>query len=159
MLPHRQRRKASDREGTTVVEMAFVLPVFLFLVLALIEFAHAQMVNNVLRSACRSAARLGSTEGRSTADVEAHVRQVLSSAVNIDAVHVFVRNAQSLDEGGAVPETGQGFEDMPAIELNDAEPRQMFLVRAKVNYNDIALVPMKFMEGAVLEGQAFMRHE
>ena len=41
----------------------------------------------------------------------------------------------------------------------------MFLVRAKVNYNDIAIVPnipvpgQSFLDEVVLEGQSFMRHE
>lgn len=153
------RRRKQDCSGTTVVETAFVLPVFFFFLLALIEFGHAQMVNNVLRSACRAGARMGSTEGHSTADVEQHVRDVLSSAIDEAAINVFVKNADSLDQGGSVPENGAGFESMPDIELSDSEPRQMFLVRARVDYNDIALVPMPFMEGVVLEGQAFIRHE
>ncbi|MEM6798274.1 MAG: TadE family protein [Planctomycetota bacterium] len=154
-----RRVRPADRNGTTVVETAFVLPVFLLFVLGLIEFGHAMMVNNTLRSACRAAARIGSTEGRSTADVENHVRQVLGAALDVNAVEIFVKNAQSLDDGAPVPESGAGFETLPDIELADAEPRQMYLVRAKVNYNAIALVPMPFLEGAVLEGQAFMRHE
>ncbi|MEM6328647.1 MAG: TadE family protein [Planctomycetota bacterium] len=157
--PKRRPPRRPDRRGTTTVELAFVLPVFLFFVLALIEFGHAMMVNNALRSACRAGARIGSTEGRSTADVENHVRTVLGSALDLGAVEVFVKNAQSLDDGGAVPESGEGFESLPDIELSTAEPRQMYLVRAKVAYNDVALAPLPFMEGVVLEGQAFMRHE
>jgi hypothetical protein len=38
------------------------------------------------------------------------------------------------------------------------------MVRAKVHYNDVAIVPHipylgSFLEDVVLEGQAFMRHE
>lgn len=136
-----------------------VLPVFMFFVLGLIEFGHAHMVNNVLRSACRSGARLGSTEGRTTADVEAHVRAVLGSAIDVNSVEVFVKDAGQFDQGAPVPENQSGFESLPGINLQEAEPRQLFLVRAKVNYNDIALVPMEFMQGVVLQGQALMRHE
>lgn len=147
------------RRGTTIVEMAFVLPVFLFFVFALIEFGHAQMVNNVLRSACRAGARLGSTQGQTATSVESHVRQVLSGAVDVNAVEVFVKDGSSFDAGASVPTQQSGFEALPDVNLQDAEPRQLFLVRAKVNYNDIALVPMPFMSGVVLQGQAFMRHE
>jgi len=154
-----RRRRRSDRAGTSIVETAFVLPVFLIFLFGLIEFGHAHMVSNVLRSACRSAARLGSTQGQTTASAENHVRQVLGAAIDANAVNVFVKNAQSLDDGGDVPETGQGFEDMPGIELGDAEPRQLFLIRARVDYNDIALVPMPFLKNLTIEGQAFMRHE
>lgn len=151
--------KSTDRKGTTVVETAFVLPVFLFFVLALIEFGHAQMVNNTLRSACRAGARLGSTEGRTSAEVKQHVKSILGSAIDVNAVHVFVKDGQDFDDGGSVPESGEGFESKPNLELDGAEPRKLFFIRAKVAYNDIALVPMPFMDGVTLQGQAFMRHE
>jgi hypothetical protein len=151
------------RGGTTVVETALVLPVFLLFVLGLIELGHAQMVKNVLRCACRQAARIGSTEGNTTADVQQRVLDVLGSAVDTEFVDVFVKDASVFDAGGT-PSTGAEIEALPGIELSEAEPRTLFLVRAKVNYNDIAIVPNipylgAFLDEVVLEGQAFMRHE
>jgi Flp pilus assembly protein TadG len=154
---HRPRR-AIDRNGTTVVETAFVLPVFMFFVLSIIEFGHAQMVINVLQSACRNGARIGTTEGTTTTHVLAKVDQTLSSAFETATVDTFVLDASVFDTGSSIP-TGSAIEAMPSIELADAEPRQMFVVRATVLYNDIALVPMPFMNGVVLDGQAIMRHE
>jgi Flp pilus assembly protein TadG len=148
-----------DRSGTTVVETAFVLPVFLMFLFALIEFGHAQMVKNVINSACRTGARMGSTEGRSTADVEAHVRQVLGSLMDANDVSVYVKNASPFDTSPSPATDGESLESLPDIQLSEAEPRQLFVVRAKVEYNDIALVPMPFLSGVVLNGQAFMRHE
>jgi hypothetical protein len=146
------------------VETALVLPVFLLFVLGLIELGHAQMVKHVLRSACRSAARMGTTDGNSTADVRNKALDVLESAVDPDHVQIFVKDASPYDEGGTPPESGEDLEALSDIELSDAEPRQLFLVRAKVHYNDIAIVPNipllgGFLNEVVLEGQAFMRHE
>ena len=155
----RRPRPPEDRNGTTIVETAFVLPVFMFIVLAIIEFGHAQMVINVLQSACRNGARVGTTEGTTTSDVLARVDQTLSSAFETATVDTFVLDASVFDSGGSTPATGSEIEAMPPIELSDAEPRQMFVVRASVPYNDIALVPMPFMNGVVLDGQSFMRHE
>jgi hypothetical protein len=158
-------RPFRSRRGTTVVETAIVLPVFLLFVLGIIEFGHAQMVKNVLRSACRAGARLGSTEGNTTADVEARVREELGSAINPNRVVVFVKNADVYDQGGDVPTSGAALEALPDIELGNAEARQLFLVRAKIDYNDVAVLPMSipylgdYLSGLVLEGQAFMRHE
>lgn len=152
-------RRAHTRRGTTAVEAAFVLPVFLFFVLALIEFGHAQMVMNVLHNACHSGVRLGSTEGASTPDVETRVDEVISSAINSDAANVMVKNAGVFDSTGPYPETASDFAALPDIDLTATEPRQLFMVHASVNYNDIALVPMPFMDGVVLDAQAFMRHE
>ena len=147
------------RHGTTIVETAFVLPVFFFLVFAIFEFAHAQMVINLLNSACRNGARVGAVEGTSTTQVVSSVDQTLSSAIPTAAVSIFVKDASVYDSGGTPPMTGAGIEAMPDINLEDAEPRQMFVVRASVPYNDIALLPMDFMNGVVLDGQSFMRHE
>jgi len=157
-------RKATARRGTTVVETALVLPVFLLFVLGLIELGHAQMVKNVLRSACRAAARMGTTEGNSTADVRNRALQILKSAVDVSDVQIYVKDASSFDSGGAPPQSGADLEALGDIELADAEPRQLFLIRAKIHYNDIAIVPHipylgDFLDDVVLEGQAFMRHE
>jgi hypothetical protein len=135
----KHHRTDANRRGTTAVELAFVLPVFLFLVLSIVEFAHAQMVGNVLRAACRTAVRLGSTGGNSSAQVENHVRQVLSSAVRTAAINVFVKDASEFDAGGLPPANQSQFEAMPAIELADAEARQLFLVRARVGKESVPI--------------------
>ncbi|WP_442482654.1 TadE/TadG family type IV pilus assembly protein [Aeoliella sp. SH292] len=147
------------RRGTTVVETAFVLPVFLIFVLSLIEFGHALMIKNMLRSATRSGARLGATDGNSSSAVEALVKQKLGAVMDPELASVSVKNAQVYDGGGTTPTDGQAIEALPAMEVADADPRQLFLVRARIAYNDVALVPMPFMQDVVLEGQAFIRHE
>ncbi|MEM9352255.1 MAG: TadE/TadG family type IV pilus assembly protein [Planctomycetota bacterium] len=150
--------KARSRRGTSIVETAVVLPVFLLLLFAIFEFGHAQLINNLLASGCRNAARLGSVEGTTTADVTAHVDQVLSAAIDPDALSTFVKDASTVD-AGAAPDSGAAIEAMPNIELSEAEPRQLFVVRASVPYNSIAIVPMPFLKSVTLDAQAFMRHE
>lgn len=158
---HRQRK---SRRGTTVVETALVLPVFLLFVLGLVELGHAVMVAHVLNSSCRQAARIGSTEGNSTASVKAKTLEVLGAAVNPSAVQVYVKDASSFDAGTNPSTTGSSLEAMPSIELSTAKPRQLFMVRAKVRYGDVAIVPNipylgGFLDNVTLEGQAFIRHE
>jgi Flp pilus assembly protein TadG len=159
-----QYRRPRTRRGTTIVETALVLPVFLLFVLGLIELGHAMMVSNVLRSACRQAARIGSTEGNSTADVQAKTLEVLGSAVDPSLVTVYVKDASSFDSSSSPDTSGSALESMPNLELTNAEPRQLFMVRAKVRYEDIAIVPNipflgPFLDNVVVKGQAFMRHE
>jgi hypothetical protein len=158
------RRARQERRGTTVVETAIVLPVFLLFVLALVELGHAQLVKHVLRAACREAARIGTTEGKSTAQVRARLLEVLGSVVDAADVQVYIKNGSPYDAGGTPPESGSDLEALADIELLDAEPRQLFLVRAKIEYADIAIVPNipylgDFLDEVTLEGQAFMRHE
>lgn len=158
--PRRQHRlRQNKRRGTTIVETAFVLPVFLIMLWGIIEFCHVQLLQNVLRSACREGARLGSTTGVDTATVEAHVRNLLGSAVDPNQVNVFVRNASKFDNGQNVPTDQAELESLPPINLTEAVPRQLFMVRARIDYNQVALMPLRFMDGVRVQGQAFIRHE
>lgn len=152
------RKSQQARNGTTLVETAVVLPVFFLFVFAIIEFSHAQLVNNMLNNACRTAARMGSVEGTTSSQVEALVKQTMSPVIDSDDVTVFVNDASVYDTGTA-PSSGSGIEALPSIEVADAEPRQMFVIRARLDYNDIALVPVPFLKDLVLNSQAFMRHE
>lgn len=154
-----KRQLNRDRQGTTLVETAVILPVFFFIVFAILEFGHAQMVNNVLNSACRNGARVGSVEGTSTDQVLGQVNATLGSVIPTASASVIVKDASVYDSGSPPPTSESGLTALPDIELSDAEPRQMFMIRASVPYNDIALVSMSFMDGVVLTGQSFMRHE
>jgi len=160
-LFHRRNR---TRQGTTIVETALVLPVFLFFVLGIIEFGHAIMVTHVLNSACRQAARIGSTAGNSTATVRAKVLSVLGSAVNQNKVTVYVKDAGVFDTSSNPSTSASSLESMANIELSNTDSRHLFMVRAKLNYKDVAIVPDIPLMGSLLnnltiQGQAFMRHE
>jgi Flp pilus assembly protein TadG len=163
MLRGLRQHRRSSRLGTTAIETAFVLPVFLMLVLGIIEVSRAMLIQHVLNGACRKAARLGSTDGSTTATVKAKTVEILGSAVKPSAVTVFVKDATAFD--GASPGTSAAaLEGMPDIEVSTAKSRQMFMVRAKVKYSDIAIVkniPILgyFLQNVTLDGQAFMRHE
>jgi Flp pilus assembly protein TadG len=153
------RKRSAQRRGTAVVETAVVLPVYVLLVLAIIEFGHATMVINLLQSGCRTAARMGSMQGPNTDQVIAKVRQTLGTAIDPGVVNVYVQDASSMDSGAVWPTTDAEVQALPPIELSEAEPRQMFVVRASVNYNDVSVLPMPFLAGVTLDAQAFMRHE
>lgn len=136
-----------------------MLPVYLILLFGVIEFGHAQLVLNLLNSACRNGARIGSTEGTTTANVVTRVNQTVGTVVPTSKITVYVKDASVFDAGGATPTSDSALEALPNIEVSAAEPRQMFMVRAKVRYNDICLVPMPFLKNVVLDSQALMRHE
>lgn len=153
------RKRSAQRRGTAVVETAVVLPVYVLLILGIVEFGHATMVINLLQSGCRTAARMGSMQGPNTDQVVAKVRQTLGTAINPDMVNVYVQDASSMDSGAVWPTTDAEVQALPPIELSEAEPRQMFVVRASVNYNDVSVLPMPFLAGVTLDAQAFMRHE
>jgi Flp pilus assembly protein TadG len=157
----RSRRELGSRRrrGTAAVETAVVFPIYLMLLFGVIEFGHAQLVLNLLNSAVRNGARLGSTEGTTTANVTSRVNQTVGTVVAASKISVYVKDASSFDSSTAPAVTDAAIEALPNCEVSSADPRQLFLVRAKVRYNDICLVPMPFLKNITLDAQAFMRHE
>ena len=59
-------------------ETALVMPVYLLFIFVLLEFGHAMMVNNTIRSACRDGARIGTVEGTTTEMVQQRFKEVCS---------------------------------------------------------------------------------
>lgn len=147
------------RDGTTIVEVAVVLPVFLVFLFGLWAYGHAQMVSNMLKGAARSAARMGATEGVTTAQVQARVAEVMGAAVDASKITVQVKDASAYDTGGVFPSSASAMNALPELELANAESRQLFMVRASVNYNMVAIVPAHWFDNVQLAGTSFMRHE
>lgn len=161
LVPQSALRKPSGkRTGATIVETAIVMPVFFMFVFAIIEFGHAIMINNVMKNACRQAARWGSATGATTAEVEQYVRDKMVGAIDTGLVTVQIKDASQFDTGGDAPTTIEDFAAMPDIELANAEPRQLFMVRAFTRYGDNSLLPQPWWLGNVLlTGETFTRHE
>jgi Flp pilus assembly protein TadG len=153
------RRAHASRRGTTLVEFAMVLPVFFTFVFGIVEYGRLQLVCNMLNAACRNGARHGSTENVSTAEATTSVQEMLAAALDTNDVTVIIKDASVFDTAGPYPDSAASYDALSDIELDDAEPRQFFLVRASVAYNDIALFPFSVLEGVQLSGQALMRHE
>jgi Flp pilus assembly protein TadG len=154
---HVHRRPS--RGGAATVELAVVLPVFLIFMFGIWVYGHAQMVSNMLKGATRTAARYGATEGVTSAQAEARIRQILGAAVDPSVVSVQIKDASAYDGGNAFPKTGSAMEALPDLELTEATTRQLFMIRATVNYNAVAIVPSPWFDNVQLAGQSFMRHE
>ncbi|PQO32103.1 pilus assembly protein [Bremerella cremea] len=155
----RSHKSWGKRTGATIVETAIVMPVFFMFVFAIIEFGHAIMINNVMKNACRTAARWGSATGATTAEVEQYARDRMGGAVDTTLVNLQIKDASQFDTGGDPPTTLDDFNNMPDIELEDAEPRQLFMVRASIRYGDASLIPQPWLGNVLLSGETFTRHE
>jgi Flp pilus assembly protein TadG len=68
------------RRGTSAVEFAVVAPVYLMVVLGIIELGRGLMVSMLLFNAARVGARVGTIEGTSTANINTAVNNYLSGA-------------------------------------------------------------------------------
>ena len=151
--------RCKKRRGTTAVEVALTLPVFFAFVFGVVEFGRVQLVSSLLQTACRAGARYGATEGVTSSEALARVSQMLSAAMDPGDLSMMVKDASVYDTPGPYPANPGEFWALPDIDLDTAEPRQLFLIRASVDYNDIAIVPMPILEGLTLTGQSIMRHE
>ena len=142
-----------------MVEVAFVMPVFLLFVFFIMQFGHAYMVRNMLNAACRNAARYGSTSGISTSVATDRAYQVLASIASPDEVDLIVKDASMMDDGESVPISADECNNLDDIELSTATPRQPFLVRAQVRYGDVAFIIMPGFADMPIVGRAVTRHE
>ena len=158
-LQEAKRRRRNCRRGASVVEVAFVMPVFLLFIFFIMQFGHAYMVRNMLSAACRNAARFGSTSGVSTSEAADLAYQVLSPVAASDEIELIIKDASLMDAGETVPMSAEECNDLSDIELSSALPRQPFLIRAQVRYGDVAFLVMPGFADLPIVGRAVTRHE
>src|SRR3954451_17386085 len=83
----RRPLKPGTRRGTSAVELALVLPVFLSLVMGMIEASRLGMVAQLLTTAAREGCRVAVVPGHTQDDVQARINAVLSgSGVSVGTV-------------------------------------------------------------------------
>ena len=145
------------REGTTLIELAFVLPVFLVFLGGIIEFGHAFMVSSTLHNATKVAARDGVAGNMTSAQVKQAVIDRLDGVVDTSNLTVMVKDASIL-----ATTAGQGEVDvsaLPDLELDTASATQLYLVRVEIAYSDVALMVPLWVNGVDISGQSVMRRE
>lgn len=97
------RRKRDDRRGGAVVELAFVAPLFILLILGLIESARLGMVAQLLTTAAREGCRVAIIYGSTQTTVQNAVDQVLAgSGISVGTVNPTPSNWQTISNGSAV---------------------------------------------------------
>ncbi len=84
-LPTMLRRLRGDRDGATLVEFAFVLPILLMLVFGVFDMAHTQYTNSMLNGAMQKAGRDLTLEsaGSRQAAIDALVRSRISPVIPV----------------------------------------------------------------------------
>jgi Flp pilus assembly protein TadG len=79
-MTKRRCRKQSSRRGAAIVEFAFIVPVFLTLVVGMVELSRATVVLQVLTNASREGARIASYDTTATTGpITSAVNSYLSS--------------------------------------------------------------------------------
>lgn len=151
------------------MEMAVVGPLFLFVLFTVMEFGHFYLTVNLLNGAAERAARLGITEGVTTAEVSALATDIVSAALPSSSADISVRDGSVFDELESSGESGGteepfdpteiDYDGLQLLELANADERQLFVVRVEVDYADVGIVGPYFLSDLTLVGQSVMRHE
>ena len=150
--------QSTRRRGSTAVEVALTLPIFIMFLAALMEFGHALFVSHMLKAAAKSGARYGSTDGTTTAQVQAKVQQIVGSAIKPGAATVLIRDAGVFDTPNMNAST-INYSTLPNVELSTSEQGHLYIVQVTVPYNQVALLPPFWVKNATLTGQSVLRHE
>lgn len=158
-IQHQQTsRHRLRRRGSSAVEVALTLPIFIMFLAALMEFGHVFMVSHMLKTAAKSGARYGSTEGASVAQVTARVQQIVSAAFPSANATIIVRDASLFDNANVTP-SSINYNSLPTINLNEIEQGHLFIVQVTVPYDAVALLPPFWVKGRTVTGQSVLRHE
>ncbi|MDA1251585.1 MAG: TadE/TadG family type IV pilus assembly protein [Planctomycetota bacterium] len=138
-----------DRRGAAVVEMAMVLPIFVMVVLGIVEFGRAMMVGQMVTNAAREATRLAIVDGSSNSSVTAWVESFLNDTLGVNASDVNV--VITVD-----PAPGN---DDPLDKIEDAQARDLVTIKVDVPFDKVSYIPGDYLSGKKLKAQSAMRHE
>jgi Flp pilus assembly protein TadG len=143
VLHRKQRGSDRKRRGAAAVEMAFVLPVFITVVLGIIELGRGMMIGQLVTNAAREATRLAIIDGCTDSQVTTAAKSSLNSTAGVSTGSVSV----------SISVTGAG------SSVSTAQPRDLISVTVSVPYSAVSWLPPKYMAGKNVSATCAMRHE
>lgn len=143
------RVAVASRRGAAVVETAVVLPVFLLIVMGIVEFGRAMMVCQLLTNGARHGARLAIVEGSTNAAVQQAIENFLTETLHVAAGDLAIQ---------IEVEPAPGHPD-PLDSLAAAQSKDLVKVTVSVPFEKVAYVSGTFLKSTTLSGQCAMRHE
>lgn len=137
-----RHRDSGRRRGAAAVEMAVVLPVFITVILGLIEVGRGIMVAQLMANAARESARAAVVDGSTNNSVSDVAKNFLASAAKVSPGDVTVTIT-----------TGSGGQ------VSAAQPRELITVKVTLPFSKVSWLPPKYLAGKNLEATSAMRHE
>ena len=135
---------SARRQGAAAVELAFMIPIFLAMVLGIFEFGRAVMVRQVISNAAREGVRQGIIPGATVTQVTTATNSYLSKG--------------GVSSGNLVVEVKNG-SGTTVTNLDTIKSHQPMRVFVSVPYNDVAWGPLRFLGGTTVQFTAEMRRE
>ena len=145
------RHDKHARCGAAMVEMALVLPLFLMLILGIIEFGRAMMVANLVTNAAREGARMAVLDGSTNTEVNNAVESFLQGAIG--------QGVSAADIDVTITVTPAAGNPNPANNVANAIARDLITIKVQIPFNKVALIPGDYLAGKQLASQSAMRHE
>lgn len=145
----RIRRPERRRFGAATVETALVLPLFLLVLMGIVEIGRALMVAQLLNNAAREGSRAAVMTGSTNTEVTTTVQNVVQSLIGVAPADVTVEI--TVTEYAGNPSTGNN--------VANANKRDMCQVAVSVPFNKVNWIPMNWLSNQSLSGQSAMRHE
>jgi Flp pilus assembly protein TadG len=140
--------RKQDRRGAAMVEMAVCFPIFMLMIMGIIEFGRGLMVSQLLTNAAREGARDSIVDSTTKDMVEASVKQMVVNTVGCRDSDVTVTTTViSLATGAEI------------ANLEDAERRDLVTVAVAVPFDAISFCAGRFLTGQDLDGICAMRKE
>lgn len=139
------RTNAKDRLGAAAVEMALVLPVFVTVILGIIEIGRAVMVGQLVTSAAHEAARAAVLDGSTNSSVSDVATSFLQSSAGVSAGNVTVTISVSSGSAGN--------------QVANAAQNDLITVTVSVPFATVSYLPPSYMAGKSLSATCAMRHE
>jgi Flp pilus assembly protein TadG len=142
-------QRNQKRRGAAMVEMALVLPIFVTVVLGIVEFGRAMMVAQMCTNAAREGVRLAVLDSSTNAEVEQAVKDLMVSSAGVSAGNVTA----------TITITPAAGNPNPGNNLSQAGTRDLVRVRVSVPFDQVAYVSGDWLAGKTLASEAAMRHE
>lgn len=136
--------RSENRRGAAMVEMALVLPVFLLVLMGMIEFGRAIMVGQLVTNAAREGARMAILDGSTNSSVSASIKSFLTTAAGVGDGDITVTITVDGVANGS---------------LASAESKDLVEVNVGIPFQKVSYLPPTFLQGTQLTGMSAMRHE
>lgn len=136
---------ANKRTGAALVEMAVVLPIFVTLLLGLVEFGRAIMVGQMVTNAAREGCRQAILDGSTNTAVESFIKGFLQTSAGVASADVTVTIAIA--------------NPLAAGQLSGATSRDLVSVQVSIPFSRVSYLPPQFLGATALTSTSAMRHE
>lgn len=144
-FPRFCRRTDRKRSGAATVELAVILPVFVTIMLGMIEVGRGLMVGQLMTNAAREGARLAVVNGTTNTDVTNQIKTFLQGSANVAQADVNV--AITISNAAA------------AGQLTGATTGDLVTVTVTIPFSKVSYLPANYLANVTLSGSSAMRHE